>query len=163
MFTNRTNQSPYLSNSRRLADVLAAIQVMGTYTFSSQKFEAWIEKLGKPLSAKDWNLVFAEHPEFFRVSGEWVSLRWRHGYDRTFSHEQARDLTHGEIAGLTDDQRGKLTRKPLTSDQIEALMKTAIELHSREVAHQQERRWLSPLLFGLLGVVLGAVLQAALK
>jgi hypothetical protein len=42
-------------------------------------------------------------------------------------------------------------------------MKTAIELHSREVAHQQERRWLTPLLFGLLGIVLGSILQAALK
>ncbi len=49
------------------------------------------------------------------------------------------------------------------SDQIEALMKTAIELHSREVAHQQERRWLTPLLFALLGIILGAVLQSALK
>lgn len=157
------NESPYLSNSRRLADVLAAIQVMGAYTFSSRKYDAWVEKLGKPSSAKDWSAIFSEHPEFFRVSNEWVSLRWRHGYDRTYSHEQTRELTHDEIAGFTDDQRSKLTRKPLTSDQIEALMKTAIELHSREVAHQQERRWLSPLLFGLLGIVLGSILQAALK
>lgn len=138
------NASPYLSNSRRLADILAALQVMGAYTFSSRKYDSWVEKLGEPLSAASWDLIFAEHPEFFRVSGEWVSLRWRHGYDRTYSHEQARDLAHDEIAGLTDDQRGKLTRKPLTSDQIEALMKTAIELHSRAVAHQQERRWLTP-------------------
>jgi hypothetical protein len=159
----RTSDSPYLSNGRRLADVLAAIQVMGAYTFSGRKYDSWVEKLGEPLSATTWNLVFAEHPEFFSVSDEWVSLRWRHGYDRTYSHEQVRDLTRDEIAQLTDDQRAKLTRKPLTSDQIEALMNTAIELHSREVAYQQERRWLSPLLFGLLGVVLGAVLQAALK
>jgi len=146
-----------------LADVLAAIQVLGAYTFASRKYESWVEKLGDPQSAMGWDLIFAEHPEFFRVSGEWVSLRWRHGYDRTYSHEQARDLTHAEISNLTDDERGKLTRRPLTSDQIEALMKTAIELHSREVAHQQERRWLTPLLFALLGIILGAVLQSALK
>ena len=158
-----TNDSPYLSSGRRLADVLAAIQIMGSYTFASRKYDSWVEKLGEPLSAKDWSVVFTQHPEFFRVSDEWVSLRWRHGYDRTYSHEQARDLTHDEIAQLTEDQRGKMTRKPLTSDQIEALMKTAIELHSREVAYQQERRWLTPLLFGLLGVIIGAVLQAALK
>jgi hypothetical protein len=158
-----TNQAPYLSSGRRLADVLAAIQVMGAYTFSSRKYDAWVDKLGEPLSANDWNGIFAEHPEFFRVSGDWVSLRWRHGYDRTYSHEQARDLTHDEIACLSEEQRSKLTRKPLASDQIEALMKTAIELHSREVAHQQERRWLTPLLFGLLGIVLGSILQAALK
>jgi hypothetical protein len=159
----RMNNSPYLSNSRRLADILAAIQVMGAYTFASRKYDAWVEKLGEPLSAKEWSIIFSEHPEFFRVSDEWVSLRWRHGYDRTYSHEHSRDLTHDEIANLTEEQRSKLTRKPLASDQIEALMKTAIELHSREVAHQQERRWLSPLLFGLLGIVLGGILQAALR
>jgi hypothetical protein len=157
------SESPYLSHSRRLADVLAAIQVLGAYTFASLKYESWVEKLGDPQSAMGWNFIFAEHPEFFRVSGEWVSLRWRHGYDRTYSHEQARDLTHTEISNLTDDERGKLTRRPLTPDQIEALMKTAIELHSREVAHQQERRWPTPLLFALLGTILGIVLQSALK
>jgi hypothetical protein len=155
--------SPYLSNARRLGDVLAAVQVMGAYTFASRKCEAWAEKLGAPLSASAWNAVFGDHPEFFRVNGEWVSLRWRHGYDRTFSSEQGRDLTHEEIGNLTEAQKSELTRKPLSSDQIEALMKTAIELHSREVAFNQERRWLSPLLFGLLGIVIGTVLQAALK
>jgi len=67
----RKNESPYLSNSRRLADVLAAIQVMGAYTFSSRKYESWVEKLGEPLSAKEWSAIFSEHPEFFRVSNEW--------------------------------------------------------------------------------------------
>jgi hypothetical protein len=155
--------TPYLSNRRRLADVLAALQVMGAYTFSSRKYEDWVENLGRPVSAKEWESIFAEHPEFFRVSGEWVSLRWRHGYDRTYSHEQVRDLTHNEIAALREEQQGKLTRRPLASDQIEALMKTAIELHSREIAQQQERRWLTPLLFALLGTIVGVVLQAALK
>ena len=155
--------APYLSNGRRLADLLAAIQVLAAYTFSSQKYEFWVDKLGEPFSAASWNDIFADHPEFFRVNGEWISLRWRHAYDRTYSHQRARDLTHDEIAGLSEEERGKLTRKPLESDQIEALMNTAIELHSRAIAHEQEKRWMTPLLFGLLGIVLGAILQAALK
>jgi hypothetical protein len=36
------------------------------------------------------------------------------------------------------------------SDQIEALMKTAIEPRSGELEHQQDRRWLTPTLVGLL-------------
>jgi len=52
--------------------------------------------------------------------------------------------------------------RPFSSDRMEALMKTAMELHSRAIAYAQERRWLIPLLLGLLGVILGAVLQAAL-
>ena len=157
------NTSPYLGSSHRLADVLAGIQVMGAYAWASRKSLAWSEKLGNPLSAKDWNKIFEEHPEFFRVSGEWVSLRWRHGYDRNFNVELNRELSHAEVEALTEDQKDKLTRKSLTSDQIEALMKTAIELHSRAVAHAQERRWLTPLLFTLLGTIIGVVLQSALK
>jgi hypothetical protein len=157
------SDSPYLRNSRRLSDVLAAIQVLGAYAIASQTSSAWAKKLGNTVSAPSWTDIFADHPEFFRVSGDWISLRWRHGYDRTYSREQLRDLSHEEVAGLTPDQESNLTRKPLASDQIEALMKTAIELHSREIAHQQERRWLAPMLFGLLGIVLGAILQAALK
>lgn len=157
------HDSPYLSNSRRLADVLAAIQVMGAYAWASRKVTAWAEKLGKPLSAESWEKIFEEHPEFFRVNGEWISLRWRHGYDRNYSAQLARELSIVEIDALTKEGKDELTRKPLSSDQIEALMKTAIELHSRAIAHAQERRWLTPLLFVLLGTIVGVVLQAALK
>lgn len=136
---------------------------MGAYAWASRKVSSWGEKLGTPVSAPDWNKIFEEHPEFFRVSGEWVSLRWRHGYDRNFSVELARELSHAEIEALAENQKENLTRKPLTSDQIEALMKTAIELHSRAVAHAQERRWLTPILFALLGTIIGVVLQSALK
>ena len=96
--TNDT--SPYLSSSHRLADVLAGIQVMGAYAWASRKSASWAEKLVKPLSAPDWNRIFAEHPEFFRVSSEWVSLRWRHGYDRNFSVALARELSHSILFAL---------------------------------------------------------------
>ena len=159
----RSNSSPYLKDSRRLADVLAAIQVLGASTFASLKSAVWSEKLGAPASVSDWMPVFTEHPEFFRVNGEWISLRMRHSSERNYSVGLSRELSKPEIDALTDDDRGNLTRKPLSPDQIETLMKTAIELHARGVAHQQERRWLTPLLFALLGIVLGAILQAALK
>jgi len=157
------SSAPYLSHGRRLADVLAALQVLGSYTFSSCKQSTWAEKLGMPLSAEAWAVVFEEHPEFFRVNGEWVTLRWRHGYDRIFAHEHRRELSSDEISVLTEEQRANLTRRSLTSEEIGVLMKTAIELHTREIAHSQERRWLTPLLFALLGTIVGVVLQAALK
>ena len=155
--------SPYLRNSYRLADVLAAIQVMGAYTWASRRVSAWADKLGDPLSSGSWAEIFVEHPEFFRVSGEWASLRWRHGYDRNFSPTLSRELSSGEIEKLQKHEKDDLTRKALDSDQIEALMKTAIELHNRAIAHSQEKRWLTPILFALLGTIVGAVLQAALK
>ena len=158
-----SRKSPYLDNDWRLADVIAAIQVMGAYPWASRNLERWAEKLGKPLSADDWSIVFREHPEFFRLHDNWASLRWRHGYDRTYDPEKGRELTENERDALDPDARGALTRKPLSAEQIEALMKTSVELHNRAIAHAQEKRWLTPLLFGLLGVIVGAILQAALK
>lgn len=155
--------SPYLTNGWRLADVIAAIQVMGAYPWSSRKVEKWLEKLGDPLSAKKWETVFKEHPEFFRLNNDYASLRWRHGYDRTYDAEMGKELDGTERESLDDEAKERLTRRPLTSDQIEALMKTAVGLHSSAIAHAQERRWLIPLIFGLIGVIIGVVLQAAFK
>lgn len=158
-----SRKSPYLENDWRLADVIAAIQVMGAYPWASRKVDRWSHKLGKPLSAEDWSTVFSEHPEFFRLNEGWASLRWRHGYDRTYDPEKGKELTDAERDALDQTERGSLTRRPLSAEQIEALMKTSVELHSRAIAHAQEKRWLTPLLFALLGVVVGGVLQAALK
>lgn len=156
--------SPYLSCPSRLSDVLAAIQVMGSYLWATREDSKWQEKLGSPLSAISWTTVFLEHPEFFRINDDRrITLRWRHGYDRIFYATELRELSSAEIDALSREQRETLTRKPLTEGQIETLLKTAIELHKRAVAYAQEQRWLTPLLFGLLGVVLGAILQAALK
>ena len=137
---------------------------MGSYPWATREESRWQEKLDSPLSADSWTIVFREHPEFFRINEEGgITLRWRHGYDRTFRVSELREVSSTELDALPLEQRQELTRKPLTEGQIETLLKTAIELHTRAVAYAQERRWLTPLLFALLGVMLGAVLQAALK
>jgi hypothetical protein len=160
-----TKASPYLENSLRLADVLTAIQVLGSYKWATRTPDAWQGSLGKVMSAESWSEVFNEHPEFFRVNDEGkVTLRWRHGYDRAFSVKLARELSQAEIDALSPEERNsEISRRTLESTQIEALLKTAIELHERAIAHAEERRWLTPLLFGLLGTIVGVVLQAALK
>jgi hypothetical protein len=156
--------SPYLIDNR-LADILAAIPVLATYKWATRTPEKWAESLGDPISAPRWIDVFRTHPEFFRINDEGkVTSRWRHGYDRNISVSDYRELTTNELHSLTDDQKkSDLTRRPLEATQIEALLKTAIELHTRGIAHVQEKRWLTPFLFTLLGTVLGTVLQSALK
>jgi hypothetical protein len=157
-------KSPYLRNGWRLADVIAALQVMGSQTISSRLVSKWEEKLGQPVSAPSWDIIFREHPEFFRLTDtNYASLRWRHGLDRIYDPDQKRELSNQEIQALSEQQQDQLSRKPLDASQIESLMKTAVELHSRGIAFEQEKRWLTPLLFGLFGVIVGAVLQAALK
>lgn len=166
---------PYIKNNYRLADVIAAIQILGSYTWASREWDSWEKKLDKPKSAENWKIVFQEHPEFFRVSKpdkisekEWVSLRWRHGYDRNFDVEQGKELTKSELdelkRNLSDRElNNRLTRKTLTADQIESLINTAIVLHERTIAHLGEKRWLVPLLFALAGTIIGVFLEAALR
>jgi len=133
-------------------------------------------KAGRRLVQGSWRAIecerlghyfHKEHPEIFRfTSSRWVSLKWRYGYFRTFAPERGCELTESQRAALTPDQQKAITYRPLTADQTEVLMKTALDFHARVIAHEQEHRWLTPLLFALLGGVLafsGAILGAYIK
>jgi hypothetical protein len=153
-----TKKSPYLKD-RRLEDLIAAIQVMGVNPWGGSK--DWSTKLDNPLSDNKWNDIFLQHPEFFRKSGDWIGLRWRYTYDKTYDGKKHRELTDAELAELTPADRENLTHKPLEASQIETLINTAIELHSHAIAHQEEMRWWQPVLIpsglALLGTILGAL------
>jgi hypothetical protein len=56
------------------------------------------------------------------------------------------------------EQKEKLHRRPLGTDQISALMKIAVELHSRALAQAQDVRWKIPLLTSFAGGLIGALL-----
>ena len=151
---------PYLSSSQRLPHVVAAIQILSEQLPASRHVRDWEEKLGKTHDDTEWEEIFKEHPEFFRFNPDgYVSVRWRHAYDRTFSPRERRELSTAEIQNLSETGLQKLERKPLSGDQVELLLTTAVEMHARQVAHAQERRWLIPLLFALVGVIIGAVLK----
>jgi len=157
-----TKKSPYLED-RRLEDLIAAIQVMGVNPWGGSK--DWSTKLDKPLSGNNWNDIFLQHPEFFRISGGWISLRWRYTYDKTYDVKKHRELTDAELAELTPTDRDNLTHKPLEASQIETLINTAIELHTHAIAQQEEMRWWKPILIpsglALLGAILGALATLA--
>ena len=76
-------QSPYLANADRLADVIAAIQVMGAYRFYKLNFKGWADRISADETKADyWRNIFMEHPEFFRLDTkkEKASLVWRRQY-----------------------------------------------------------------------------------
>ena len=154
-------KSPYLKSDRRLGDVIAAIQLLGTYQWANRDIGGWAKQLDTPEISGEaaWSSVFREHPEFFRINdlGK-ASLRWRHAYDRTYNTKTRKTISVEEFEQLDEKEQEIYSRPPLTAEQIQSLMATAVEMHGRAIAHSQENRWLTLVLFTLLGVVLGAVL-----
>lgn len=160
----KRNKFPYLID-QRLERVLAAIQILGSYEWASREVSSWSEKLENEHEKDDWLQVFYDHPEFFRISSDgYVSLRWRHGYDRIYSVKDRKELSPQEIKEYKQQTGAeKLSRKPLTPEQIAGLMNTAIELHNGTIARRRERRWFAPLIFPVLGAMLGGIVVAAVQ
>ncbi len=118
--TKEVRSSPYLEHPQRLADIMAAIQVMGTHLWDTRPVEHWKTVLGeKPLSVKPekWDLLFYRHPEFFgkeiwrekkekegiEVLHDNYYLRWSRSLERTVDVESLRELTSDEIAQKKKD------------------------------------------------------------
>lgn len=130
---------PYLKEGR-LADVLALTQVLALdeHTYRSEK-GLTDELQGSPVSAPSWREVASDHPELFRVSVKddpLVSLTARHVMPKDQGH-----------------------RQPLPADFTQQLLRTATDLHDRQVeAASRWRTWipfLATLIAGLFSI--GAV------
>jgi hypothetical protein len=166
-----TVKSPYLAHALRLADVLAAIQVMGSHLWDSRPVEDWKLNLGeRPQSIASWEELFTAHPEFFgsRKSNDGrmlYYLRLRRAYERTIDPTSLDELSAEEIETRKKSgsyESDKLSRRGLTPEQVETLMKTAIELQVRAAALEDRSKWWIPLAAAVLGFV-GAVLGSLLK
>lgn len=157
------SRSPYLKE-QRLADVIAAIQVMSTYKFYKLDFSGWSNRIsGSEDNADHWERVFSEHPEFFRLNSDKgkVSLVWRRSHQRNFHVDKEQVLTRDQIDDLPGEERNnRISRSPLTNGDIATLITTAVDLHSRAIASEKEKRWLLPSLVTILAVCLGAIIKA---
>jgi hypothetical protein len=139
---------PYLENSNRLADILAAIQVLGTYEFAARDIDKWANRLGRePRSAETWDDVFKQHPEFFTLDdSNKMALVWRRSFTRDYDTVTKSILSGDELDALKAEEKKpgappRISRKPLNQEQIEHLCNLAINLHEREIQHRQEKRW----------------------
>jgi hypothetical protein len=168
-------KSPWLVPNR-LADVLRAIQFLGTYPgWSAVSVEALTKKpddfMGRSGSG-GWERVFAEHHEFFAsrtnktVDGreeQVFGLAWRRAQMATFDVREGKNYTL-EQSKLRQKQLGdqafysRTTTPPLRLAQIKVLLKTAIDLHDRASARRKERQALSIGAMTLVGSTIGALL-----
>ena len=136
--------SPYLKDNTRLADVISAIKVMGTYKFYKSDFAVWADRItGDKTRAEHWRKVFEEHPEFFRLDAGKVkaSLVWRRNYQKLYDVDREEKITREAYNQLDDEEKKRISRNPLTNSDISTLITTAIQLHSRALEHQQDKRW----------------------
>lgn len=159
----KINENPYTENSNRLADVIAAIQVMGTYKFYKLDFSGWADRIaGDETKGSYWKSIFEEHPEFFRLDSgrKRASLVWRRNYQKLYDVDREDKISREDYKLLTATQKKRISRNPLTNSDISTLVNTAINLHSREIEHKKDSRWWISGVIGLLGVILGAIIKA---
>jgi hypothetical protein len=157
--------SPYLVDTNRLADVIAAIQAMSTYKFYKLTHEEWADRMSANKDqAQKWREVFEQHPEFFRLDSarERASLVWRRQFPRRYDVDKGRVLTDEEYASLNEQTSLRISRLPLGAAEIKTLIDTAVNLHSRALEHQKDRRWWVALASaggGIAGSLIGAALN----
>lgn len=162
---NTSKSSPYLSDPQRLSDVIAAIQAMATYKFYKLPHAGWAIRLSADESKADkWKSVFVDHPEFFRLDStkEKASLVWRRQFPKRYNVDTERVITYQEYIVLTPHEQLRISRTPLSPADIKALVDTAVNLHSRALEHQKDKRWWAALsggIGGLLGAVIGGLLK----
>lgn len=140
MFAGRSLQR--LRTPERLADLIAAIQVMGTYRFAVRRIDRWQRRLGRvPTSAGTWIEVLGQHPEFFTVIRDAsaqsalnpnVSLVWRRSKERnydTYTHAVLPREVAIQVAVADPEEEAKqLSRPPLDSDEISMLVNLAVSM-----------------------------------
>jgi hypothetical protein len=162
----------------RLANVIAAIQIMGVSDQATGTLNRWVAELeaSEQLTSnqldhtpvtyaerKKWTTVFEQHPEFFKTymrhGEQYVLLRWR--YAQTFNANLAKDVNSTPDGNTADtksaEETTNATGPPLSTEQVQLLVKIAMDLHAKEAAADIEPdRW-RPVVMVALGAALGTV------
>lgn len=155
--------SPYISDPNRLGDVIAAIQAMAVYKFYKLPHANWADRItADKTQANKWKNIFLDHPEFFRLDSarEKASLVWRRQFPKRYDVDGDRIISNDEYELLNNEQKLRISRLQLSSSDIKALVDTAVNLHSRALEHQKDKRWwvaLASAAGGLIGAIIGVM------
>lgn len=153
--------NPYIDNPNRLNDVIAAIQVMGIYKFYSLTFEQWAIRItGNKVAKEYWEIIFKEHPEFFRFdkTRQRASLVWRRSKKKLYDLDKEKQISREEYDALSLEEKKKISRTPLNPQEIESLINIAVQLHSQAIEHRQEKRYFKSLISNFLPALLGVII-----
>lgn len=152
--------NPYLKE-KRLADVIAAITTLGTYKFYKLDVDHWADRIGGAhMPAAHWQVLFEEHPEFFRLTFDKkrVSLVWRRQFPRNFLVDAEPEVSPDDkIDGSSED---RVSRRPLSPTELTELIGVAIRLHDRALEQKKASGWWIPLVaagLSFVGALLGGL------
>ena len=146
-------QSPYVKDERRLAEVIAAIQTLGTYRFYKMDFKGWADRIsGDEAQADHWEQIFKDHPEFFRLdaSRNQASLVIRRQHSKLFNVDNQQSISKDGFNALSEAEKQRISRSPLSAEEISTLINTAVLLHARAIEHKRNLRWWIPLVIALI-------------
>jgi hypothetical protein len=139
------------ANPKRLADVMALIQVLALKDKDSiRSVDGLLIDLGKqPDSGLDWTQIAEEHPEFFRV------LR--------FTVRDNSKLSISLLARVITAKGTDGKREPLPDEFVAKLLEIAVNLHDRERARMDKwKPWLISILVALI-IGLSGIVTASIK
>jgi len=167
MFSSHTHHSPYLLPDR-LADVLAALQIMAAAERPERKIVDWANELDRNRDSETferWKGVFEGHREFFlvyKLAGEddlKAALRWRY-VNKLYNSQTGQEYSVEQKQQLPEKQQWALTTKPLSVEATTALMNKAVDLHTRAIEELTARKWWIPVVVAVIGAVVTLLVGA---
>ena len=167
--------SHYLEKDR-LANVIAAIQILGLSEQTSASLDRWIAELEaseeltprqldhtpvKFADRKKWGAVFEQHPEFFKSytlhGDQRVLLRWRYAQSLNVWADVEAAPAPEDAEPDNADEDVVLNSPPLGPDQIQVLIETAMAFHAKEAEAARIPDRVSPLAMAAVGAALGTI------
>ena len=159
--------SPHL-NPDRFADLTTAIKAMAKRPRSRQLPEEWATILiAKPKTADSWAILFAEHPDLFRLRDDGhIVLRDRHYLPPFTNTKTGQAVTQVEFDKLSGEERKVFDRAELSKEDIDSVLKSAERVQDRSIAVTAANRtgrqsWIA-LGAGLAGSAIGYVVKTFL-
>ena len=144
------NQHLGYKNPRRLADVMALIQVLSLCENTKRSENGLKGELQRiPMTADSWTDFAKSHPEFFRVRTE---------DEGDFEAHRISMVARAVMPKRPGDNK----REPLPSDIVGKLLDIAITLHDREIARRDAWKTFVPVAAAIIAGLF-AVAAAVLK
>jgi hypothetical protein len=87
----------------------------------------------------------------------------RRQFPKRYHVDEEKALSTKDVRELPPTERLRISRDPLTAQDIKALIDTAVDLHSRALEQQRDKRWLVTMIASASGGLVGALVGALLK